>query len=131
MKKNIMIIVYALMLSFVSTMVFAGNTAAPAPADAGNPITILGTSATCPGPSLTFTPSPATLISASTSGTAFTITSASGKTTTANGIEYGILSSRNQMYQRIQTTDNDVTDTASAIALPGTDWKDKAGNSAS
>ena len=105
MKKNVIAIICAIMLSFVSTMAFAG---AITSASAGASVALTDSGA---GPGLTFTPSPSSFVSVFASDTAFTITSASAKTTTDNGIEYGILSSSNAMYQQVQAEDRTVTAT--------------------
>jgi len=84
------------------------------------------------GPTLSFTPSPSTVMSTFTSPTQFTITAASKKTTTANGIEYGIDSDTSVIYQKVQAADGAVTATTSAATLPTPSvFKDKAGNDAS
>lgn len=83
-----------------------------------------------PGPPITFTPSPSTLMSVTTSDVAFSITAASSKTTTDTGLEYGILSSSNAVYQMAQAANNAVTATTSATALPSTSFQDKDGNTA-
>ena len=129
MKKNIIAIICAIMLSFVSTIAFAGTTTAQT--KAGDPITVDGSTNTCAGPNLSFTPSSSTLISATTSDTEYTVTSASSKTTKATGMEFGIDSSSNAMYQKQQAVDNAITDTDSAAILPTpANWKNKAGNTA-
>jgi len=85
--------------------------------------------------SITFNPSPSTVMSVTTIDDEFVITSASAKTTTDNGIEYGIDSSSNALYQKTQETDGAVTATsgsASPLTLPTpADWEDRAGNAAS
>ena len=85
---------------------------------------------TCPGPPLTFNPSPSTVMSVSTTATAFTIIAASSKTTTKDtGIEYGLVSGESAVYQRTQENPGEVTDAPTAGTLPS-DFKDKAGNTA-
>ena len=79
------------------------------------------------GPGLTFNPSPSTVMSSFTSGTEYTIIAASSKTTADNGIEYGVVSSSNSVYQMKQAT-KEVCQTAAAT-LP-TGFKDKAGTGA-
>lgn len=92
-------------------------------------LTFTVTAGTCPGPNLTYTPSPSTLMSSTSIATAYTITAASSKTDTDNGMEYGILSTSEGYFQRKQATDNDVTPTDDATALPtgGDPWLDKNG----
>ncbi len=122
--KKIMTLIFALFIvASFSTAAIAEDVDG---ASSGGAITFNATNTS--GPAVTYTPSPSTIIAASTSDVAYAITSASGKTDTDNGIEYGILSSSEQIYQRTQATANDVTATTSATALPGTSWKDKAGN---
>jgi len=84
---------------------------------------------TCPGPDLTFNPSPSTVMSVSTTATAFTIIAASSKTNTTTGIEYGLDSDTSVVYQKTQTTAGAVTPTTSANALPS-GFKDKSGKTA-
>ena len=125
MKKYIMVIIFALMLSFVSTMAFAD---AVTSGSVGAAITMTD----AVGPDLVFTPSPSTFISVWVADTTFTIVSHSGKTDSTNGIDYGILSTNNAMFQRQQTADaSTATPASSATALPGSGWTDKAGNSLS
>ena len=96
---------------------------------AGKAITFAASTATCPGPALTFTPSPRTILSGTTNATVnFSITSGSTKTG-ANGLEYGILNTDTGIYQRaIVATTFIPAATDSATALPGDGWADKAGN---
>ena len=94
---------------------------------AGATVTI--DSSNCPGPNLTFNPSPSTVMSVSTTATAFTIIAASSKTNKDTGIEYGLVSDTSVVYQKTQTTAGAVTPTTSANALPS-GFKDKSGKTA-
>jgi len=125
MKKMIIAIMTVFLIMSFTTMVSAEVQTS---SSAGAGITFAASNTS--GPSITYTPSPSSLVSAFTSATAFTITGGSGKTTTSNGIEYGVVSSENAMYQRVQATSNTVTAADSATSLPGSNWKDKAGNTA-
>lgn len=74
------------------------------------------------GGDLVFQSSPSTLMSEVTSGSAFTIVSASSKTTKANGIEYCLISGNGNIYQMKQAGDGAVTTagtTAGALAATG------------
>ena len=96
----------------------------------GGATVTINKSSTCPGPRLTFNPSPSTVMSFSTTATAFTIIAASSKTTKKNtGIEYGLVSGESAVYQRTQENPGEVTDAPTAGTLPS-DFKDKAGNTA-
>jgi len=79
------------------------------------------------GPDMSFTPSPSTIISTFTSDTTYTITTGSTKAGD-NCIEYGIISTDNNMYQREVATSGSVAAATSATALPGSGWADKGGN---
>jgi hypothetical protein len=123
MKKIIIALLSLFMIVSFTTMASAGG---PLTNTAGATLSLPDSGA---GPGITFSPSPSTLLSAWTSATNFTLISASSKTTTDNGIEYGIDSDSNTIYQKIQATDSAVTATTSATALPA-GFKDKAGNDA-
>ena len=114
---------FMFVISFVS-ITFAENNIDN---DTGGVLTIPGTSS--PGPDLSFTPSPSSLISVSTGAMAFTITSASSKTTTDNGIEYRVLSNDPNIYQKSQATNNVVTAAGDTPGeQPSEDWAIKGGS---
>ncbi len=121
MKKTLIAILSLFTIMSLTTFVYAADFVN---ASAGAKITITG--GTTAGPDLEFTPSPSTLMSASTSPTDFTITAASSKTTDENGIEYGLDSSTSDVYQQVQATTGAVTVTDSATTLPGS-FTTKAG----
>lgn len=74
------------------------------------------------GPGIVFTPSPNTLISCSTSATAYTIVAASNRTSTDNGIEYCLISSNNNIYQKTQAKNSIVTQAGTSPgSKPGED----------
>ena len=125
MIKHMAILFGAFLCVGLSSTAFAGASAWSA-----GVLTVNTTSsATCPGPAMTYTPSPSTLMSSFTSATAYTIASASSKTDTNNGMEYGILSTNEGYFQRAQTAAGVVPVCASATLLPaGTAWKDKNGS---
>ena len=123
MRKITIVIMGIFMIISFSTMASAETQTS---ASSGAAITFA--SATDAGPGITFTPSPSTIVSGSTAETTFTITSGSSKAG-ENGIEYGIVSTDAGIYQRSITTTTYIPQpTASATALPGTGWLDKAGN---
>ena len=126
MKKIIIAIMSLFMIMSFATMAAAGATAETS--TGGADVVIGGTSDT--GGALTYNPSPSTLMSVQSSATSFTVISASSKTTTDTGIEYGIKSSETDIFQMRQATDYDVTTPTSATVLGGS-FKDKAGNSTS
>jgi len=126
MKKMIIAIVSLFMIMSFITLASAATVTATS-ASGGAAITLADSGA---GPGVTFNPSPSTLISAATNATLFTITAASSKTTTANGIEYGVISGSNAMYQMTQAADNAVTASTTPGSLPSANFKDKNGNTA-
>ncbi len=123
-KITIAIISLFMVLSFTAMASAAENHNSTAVA-----AVTINKSSTCPGPPLTFNPSPSTLMSFSTTATAFTIIAASSKTNKDTGIEYGLVSDTSVVYQKTQTTAGKVTDAPTAGTLPS-DFKDKAGNTA-
>jgi len=126
MKKITIAIMSLFMIMSFSTIVSAA-----ASADnngTGGSLTVDGSVGA--GPDLTFNPSPSTLVSVFTSATNYTLITASSKTTTSTGIEYGLDSDTSVVYQKVQATDSAVTAATSATALPGSDFKDKAGTTA-
>lgn len=84
------------------------------------------------GPNLVFTPSGNTLLHEDTTANAYFIGAASEKTTTANGLEYCMVSEYNGYYQRVQETDFKVLATGVAGTIP-TDaaWKAMGGDDGS
>ena len=104
MKKNIIIALGLLMTIAFTASSWAGV------------ITIDGSNAG--GGNLDFSASPNTLMSEVTSATAFTIVTASSKTTMANGIEYCMVSVDGYIRQMKQAADGAVTDVSAAT--PGT-----------
>lgn len=129
MRKITSVIIGLFMVISFSTIASAETQTS---ASSGAAVTFAASSATCPGPTITYTPSPSTIISATTSDIAFAITSGSTKAA-ANAIEFGILNTDPGMYQRtIADTSTYVpAPTTSATALPGTGWADKGGNAPS
>jgi len=124
-KITIAIISLFMVLSFTAMASAAENHNSTAVA-----AVTINKSSTCPGPPLTFNPSPSTVMSFSTTATAFTIIAASSKTTKKNtGIEYGLVSGESAVYQRTQENPGEVTDAPTAGTLPS-GFKDKAGNTA-
>lgn len=123
-KKNIAIIFGVFFCVGLSSTAFAA-----AVTQSGGTLTITTPTATCPGPDLVYTPSPSSLMSACSSSTAYTITAASSKTDTNNGMEYGIRSINEGYFQRKQVEANKVEATTSDTTLPGDNWLDKNGNS--
>ena len=79
------------------------------------------------GGDLVFTPSPSTTMNTATSASAFTIVSASTKTTTANGIEYALVSADGNIYQMKQAKDATATAAGTAGTVP-TDFAVKGGS---
>jgi len=129
MKKIIITLLSLSMVMFFSGM--ASATDASQADDGTLSITSSG-GTTCPGPSIAFTPSPSTLMDAATSATNFTIIAASSKTTggaSGNGIEYGIDSDTNVLYQKVQVADGAVSACTDEDTLPS-GFIDKSGNAA-
>ena len=126
MKKIIIAIMSLFMIMSFATMAAAGPAAETT--TGGADVVIGGTSDT--GGALTYNPSPSTVMSVKSLATSFTIISASSKTTTTTGIEYGIKSSETDVFQMRQATDGEVSTPTSATELGGT-FTDKAGNSTS
>lgn len=127
--KRYMIIVLGILISMsLSASVFAGNYDMEAAEGSNDEKKVLeiGT-AEDNGGILTYTPSPSTIMACSTTKSAYTITSASKKTTEDNGVEYGIISADEGYYQRKQADSYKVEKTDSATKLPGDNWKDKDG----
>ncbi|WP_300460961.1 hypothetical protein [Desulfobacula sp.] len=122
--KMAMICVSILTLS--STMVLAD--ASVATTTGGTTLTIAANTTTGTD-AFNFTPSPSTLLAIETTPLAFALTSASTKTTTDNGVMYGVLSSASPVYELAQAADGALTAPTSATSL-GSDWKDKSGNTA-
>lgn len=116
MKKNIMILLGLLMM-----VTFASSSWA---------LTITGGTTITGAPSLSFTPSPSSVMAADTIATDFSITSASSKTTTANGLEYAMVSTNGNIYQRTQVGNGVVEDpeTAAVDVVP-TGYSVKGGGS--
>lgn len=79
-------------------------------------ITISGTNSG--GGDLVFTPSPSTTMNPATTPSAFTIVSASTKTTQANGIEYALISADGNIYQMKQAADGIATAAGTAGVVP-------------
>ena len=128
MKKMIIAILSLFMIMSFVTLASAATVTATS-ASGGAAITLADSGA---GPGVTFNPSPSTVMSVATSATNFTIIGASSKTTEDNGIEYGVISGSNAMYQMTQANGGAVTDTTSTApgSLPSADFKDKNGNTA-
>lgn len=105
MKKNIIVALGLLMTIAFTASAWAGD------------ITITGSD---PGGNLVFKASPNTLVSHSTDATAFTLVTASSKTTTENGIEYCMVSIDGYIRQMKQAADGAVTDISgdAAGAIP-------------
>lgn len=126
MKKKIFAIISLFMIMSFSTVV----SAAEMNNDTGGTLTVTSSGGTtCPGPDLTFNPSPSSLMSIFPSATNFTAIAASSKTTGGtggNGIEYAIDSGTSVIYQKVQAADSEVTATTGADNLP-TGFTDKAG----
>ena len=126
MKKMIIAI---LSLFMIMSFVTLASAATARTTSGGAAITLADSGA---GPGVTFNPSPSTVMSVATSATNFTIIGASSKTTEDNGIEYGVISGSNAMYQMTQANGGAVTATTSTApgSLPSADFKDKNGNTA-
>ena len=130
MKKTTIAILSLFMTMSFATMALAATTVTTE--TGGEDVAIANDTGPGAGPTLTFTPSPSTLMSITTDATNFTIIAASSKTTggtSGNGIEYGIDSGEAAVYQMVQATAEKVTATDSATILPDT-FEDKAGNGA-
>lgn len=129
MKKIIITMISLFMIMAFTSIASATNT--PTGTTGGGDAVVL--TDTGAGSGFTFNPSPSTVMSVyvitttDLEGANFCLISASVKTTTENGIEYGIDSDSSDIYQRVQATDNIVTPTTSGLVLP-TDFRDKANN---
>ncbi len=121
MKK---IIILAISLLLVSTGAsFAGTQTATADGDA---IAIPAGSAG--GGAMDFNPSSSTTISVTTFATRFEIISGSQKNNTDDGMEYGVVSWDNAVYQRNLQTDNTITASTGTIVTANDTFVNKAGN---
>ncbi len=93
--------------------------------EAGAPLEITSTD----NDDFAFTPSPGTLMGIFTTEREFAMTVTSERTTTDNGIIYGIISTLSPIYQLDQAADGTNIPPTTAVSLPGA-FVDKAGNEA-
>ena len=116
------------MIKIALAFIFVTGLSLPVYAAGGDALTIDGSNSG--GTDLVFTPSGNTLIDAVTSATAYTIISASAKTTTANGMEYYMRSGYNGYYQKAQAADGALTSVGTtAGAAPTGTWAAMGGGS--
>lgn len=125
MKIFKIVMICSVMLTLISTASFAETVATTT---GGTPLA-LTSSTNATSPAFSFTPSPSTIMAVQTSALAFALTAASTKTTTANGVMYGVLSSQSPVYQYAQQADGALVAPASEASL-GSSWADKSGNTA-
>lgn len=114
------------MIAMMTPMAFSGSGST---STGGAKITIANSGS---NPDLNFTPSPTTIMSWNTSATSYAVTGVSAKTDAANGKQYGVVAGSSPVYEQAASVSDgtvSLTDPSSATSL-GSDWKDKAGNSA-
>ncbi len=121
--KKIIIAILALFMVVSFTTIATAET--DATTTGGEALELAGTND--PGPAFSFSPSPSTIMAVDTGENTYAATSASIRTTTDTGIEYGVLSTSNDMFQMAQAADNAVQAPTDASTLPD-GFVNRAGN---
>jgi len=126
MKSFKITIISACILTLISVTAFAAGLADNESGGAGSTL-VVASDTNSASPTFEFTPSPSTLIAVYTDENIYSLAATSSKTTTDNGVVYGVLSSASAVFQLAQSADGENVTLAAADALPGS-FVDKAGN---